>query len=170
MSTWRSILALVVVASLIAISGMVAFRSRKPLGPEPRIDFPATTPPTSALFEFLEGEFTVVRDVRALPSPVLTAFTEVGGQRPLMANPGKKFEAGDVITDASIPRKRLLFAGVSNAKCLVHYEQGGIGHSYVLALFRLTHDGMEPVWKGYCGPARDVQGLRSEIQKGACSH
>ena len=119
--------------------------------------------------EFLQGEFTIIKDVKSLPSPVLKAFTEIGGSRPVMANPSQKFEVGDVIFDASVPQKRLLFAGVSGDRCFVHYEQGGRGHSHLLALFQLTPGAsMKPVWKGYCGPAKDVQGLRSGIESDRC--
>jgi hypothetical protein len=164
----RSVLGTIAVATCVAIAAMLAFSRGKPLGPTPHIDF--TNPlPKSAAVEFLQGEFTIIKDVKSLPSPVLKAFTEVGGSRPVMANPGQKFEVGDFITDASVPQKRLLFAGVSRDRCFVHYEQGGRGHLYLLALFQLLpEDSMKPIWKGYCEPAKDIQNLRLEIENGHC--
>lgn len=164
----RLVLGTIAVGTCMAIAAILAFSRGKPLGPTPHIDF--TNPlPKSAVLEFLQGEFTTIEDVKSLPSPVLKAFTEIGGVRPVIANPGQKFEVGDVIFDASIPRKRLLFAGVSGDRCFVHYEQGGRGHSYLLALFQLMPgDSMKPIWKGYCGPAKDIQGLRSEIESDHC--
>src|SRR5260370_3153799 len=104
-----------------------------------------------------------------IPRPVLRVFTEVGGSRPVMANPGKRFEATDFIVDSSIPRKRLIFAGVSGDRCFVHYEQGGIAHSYLLALFTVTSPAtMKPIWRGYCGHAAHIRDLRSELAAG-CS-
>jgi hypothetical protein len=165
---WKKLSVLAIVI-LLAAAAVMVFGRGKPLGPEPRIDFPTTTLQKTEILEFLQGEFTIIKDVGSLPKPILNAFTEVGGTRPVMANPGQKFEVGDVIFDASVPRKRLLFAGVSGDKCFVHYEQGGLGHYYVLELFRFTPaDTMKPLWKGYCGPVKDIQGLRSEIEADHC--
>ena len=104
-----------------------------------------------------------------IPRPVLRVFTEVGGSRPVMANPGKRFEATDVIRDESIPRKRLIFAGVAANKCFVLYEQGGLGHLFLVDFFELTSgDEVHPLWRGHCGPAADIRDLRSHIDSG-CS-
>ena len=118
----------------------------------------------------LDGDFTIVKDVKALPRPVVESFTEQGGSRLLMANPGKRFEVGDFIVDSSVPRERLIFAGVLNAKCFVHYEQGGRGHSYVIAFFNVVAtDSMNAIWRGYCtGPAANISDLRSRIISGNC--
>jgi hypothetical protein len=79
-----------------------------------------------------------------------------------MANPDQKFEATDVIQDASVPRKRLIFAGVADNKCFVHYEQGGRAHSYVVEFFGATStENMKPLWRGHCrAPAANIQDLR----------
>jgi len=53
--------------------------------------------------QFLDGDFTIIRDVRVLPSPVLEAFTEQNGSRMVIANPGKDFIVGDVIYDSTVP-------------------------------------------------------------------
>jgi hypothetical protein len=120
--------------------------ARTPLGDGPVLTFPHSKIPSSAERQFLASDFTIIKDVKALPRPVLQAFTEEGGSRFTLANPGKEFLATDVIDDSSLPRKRLIFAGISGEKCFVHYEQGGIGHSFVLAFFRVTsNDKMEPV-------------------------
>jgi hypothetical protein len=84
-----------------------------PLGESPLLTFSSVEMSQLAKEQFLEGDFLIVKDLRALPKPVLQAFTEQGGSRLVMANPGKKFLAGDVIYDASLPTKRLILAGVS---------------------------------------------------------
>ena len=85
----------------------------------------------------------------------------------MMANPGQRFEATDVIRDESLPRKRLIFAGISGNKCFVHYEQGGLGLSYPVAFFELTSSqGMTPIWRGGCGKAKDLDQLRSLLNQG----
>ena len=163
-----------VFALLIAVAGIeVAHHSKgaaKPLGEGPLIEFPTSPTPKLAVQQFLDGDFSLITDVKSLPRPVLQVFTEVGGSRLLMANPGKRFEATDVIRDATVPRKRLIFAGVLDDRCFVHYEQGGIAHMYILALFNLTSaEGAKPVWRGYCGPAANIHDLRSQVDSGKCS-
>jgi hypothetical protein len=144
----------------------------RPLGEGPRIQLPAARFSESARRQFLDGDFKIVTDVRALPAPVLQTYTEQGGSRLLMANPGQKFEATDVIQDASVPRERLIFAGVAGDKCFVHYEKGGYAYSYVVEFFGVTSTkSMEPLWGVYCdGPAANIQDLRSQLIHGGCSH
>lgn len=109
----------------------------------------------------------IVRDIRQLPPPVLQSYTERGGSRFVMANPGKRFEATDYILDSSVPRKRLIFAAVSPDKCIVSYEQGGYAHTFDIALFRLNFNKAEPVWQGFCD-AKDLDTLRKSIAEGYC--
>ncbi len=161
----RIAFALLIVAIAIGLTYHV--KSSKPLGEAPPIQYQSTSAPDAAVRRFLDGDFEIIKDVNAFPKPILQAFTELGGSRPVMANPGKKFEATDFIIDASIPRERLIFAGISGDKCFVHYETGGLGHWYSLALFKLTSaDTMKPIWHGRCGPAANIGDLRSQVAKG----
>jgi hypothetical protein len=159
-------------ALLILLAGIAVLRyektTAKPLGEGPLIQYQKTAVPDLAR-EFLDGDFVIIKDVKAMPRPVLQVFTEVGGSRPIIANPGERFEATDVISDSSIPRKRLIFAGISGKKCFVHYEQGGLGLSSIVAFFEITSpDSMKPIWRDYCGPATDIRDLRSQVDSG-CS-
>jgi len=171
----KSVVAAVLVgtALLVSVGFLVAHRwkaASKPLGDGPLVEFPSAEISPLARQRFLDGDFKTIKDVKALPRPVLQAFTEQGGSRLLMANPGKNFLAADVIYDSSLPRKRLIFAGVLDDRCFVHYEQGGRGHIYILVFFRVTSkDSMEPLWRGFCGPAANIQDLRSQVLKGQCS-
>jgi hypothetical protein len=163
-----SILALVLLVVGIKIVQLWVGNA-SPLGEAAPINFPSISPPGTQ--QFLEGDFELIKKVEALPRPILAAFTEQGGSRLLMANPGGKFEATDYILDASVPMKRLIFAGSRDNKCFVHFEQGGRAHSYVLAFFTLTSaDEMKPLWQGYCDErAANIQELRSKLASGACS-
>jgi hypothetical protein len=170
MAKLKTILICTGVALLIAgIAVAYALNHReKPLW-EVEVAFPSARISPSALQIFLTGDFTIVKDMKMLPPPVLQAYTERGGSRLVMANPGKRFNATDVIYDSSVPRKRLIFAGVSQDKCFVHYEQGGISHSYLVALFKVNSTKLEPVWKGYCGAAKNLEDLRSAVANEHCS-
>ncbi len=144
----------------------------RPQGEGRRIESSAAGVSQSDWLEFLNRDFNIVTDVRALPGPVLQKYTEPGGSRLLMGNPGQKFEVTDVIRDASMPRERLIFAGVAGDKCFVHYERGGYAHTYVVEFFGITSpDSVEPLWSGYCeAPAANIQDLRSQLIHGGCSH
>jgi hypothetical protein len=134
----------------------------RPLGEEPRIEFRPAEFSESEKQHFLDGNFKIVKDVRALPAPLLQTLTEKGGTRLLIANPGEKFDATDVISGPNVPRKQLIIAGVADGKCFVHYYQGGRGAMYVVEFFSLSSSqNIEPLWKGHCdGPAGDIGALR----------
>jgi len=141
-----------------------------PLGESPPIEFPAVSISQSEVQQFLDGDFRLIKDMKALPEPLIKAFTETGGSRLTMANPGKEFQATDLILYPSVPQRRLVFAGVSGERCFILYEQGGIAHFYVLALFKLSPaSAMKPIWEGSCEPAADIAELRSKVSKGLCS-
>jgi hypothetical protein len=149
---------------------IIISRHAKPLvePPPPQYTGANTTP--ADLLNFLSADFKIIYKVNDLPRPVLQMFTEPGTSRRTLADPGKKFLAGDVIYDSSLPRKRLIFAGEAPDRCFVSYEQGGIGLSHILVLFRLApQNGMQPLWRGHCGGAPDLQGLREQIRNGRCS-
>jgi hypothetical protein len=145
-------------------------RERNPLGEAPPLNYASSDMPESERQHFLDGDFTIIKDMRALPGPVLRAFTEQGGSRLVIANPGRNFVVGDVIYDSSVPRMRLLFAGVLSEKCFIYYEQGGRGHMYILALFDVTSsNAVKPLWRGYCrSPAADFSELRSQLVRRDC--
>jgi hypothetical protein len=149
----------------------VYWQESKPLPRGDGIEYPSQAMPKATREQFLQGDFSIILKVKALPGPVLRAFTEEGGSRLLMVDPGKKFEATDAITDAALPSERLIFAGVSGDRCFVHYEQGGFRHSYVLALFNVNStDTMKPVWRGYCrAGAANLAQLRARLVNGDCS-
>ena len=164
------------IAALLAMAILEVACHSKPvsesLGEGPQVHFLADGFSESARRQFLDSDFRIVTDVRALPVSVLQTFTEKGGFRLLMANPGQKFEMTDEILDASVPRKRLLFAGVAGEKSFVHYEKGGYVHSYILEIFGPTSTGkVAPLYGGYCdAPATNFQDLRSLLIHGGCSH
>jgi hypothetical protein len=160
---------------LLAVAAISVAHLRKnhasPLGDAPRIEYPSEAMTQLAKQEFLQGSFSLIKNMQDLPPSVIRAFTEQGGPRLVMADPGKDFRATDVVYDSTLPSERLIFAGVSGDKCFIHYERGGIGLSYVLAFFDVTSkDHVEPIWRGYCGRrATNLEDLRSLLAGGSCS-
>jgi hypothetical protein len=166
------------VATMLALGTCIAIfvaypkKSKSaPLGNASQVQFSSENWSPTAAKQFLIGSFSLINDVRDLPGPVLRASTEQDGSRPLMANPGKDFRVGDIILDSTVPSKRLIFAGILGDRCFVHYEQGGIGHSYVVALFKVSSkDSIKPIWRGYCrDAATSLEDLRLWVGDGRCS-
>jgi hypothetical protein len=157
--------------ALLVYAGVEVVHWRlRPLGESPRIEFPAVPISQSEVEQFLDGDFQLITDMEALPEPVIKAFTETGGSRLTVANPGKRFQLSDLVWDESLPWKRLLFAGLSGNKCFMLYEQGGEGHFYILALFKLSPPNLlKGVSEGSCVPAADIAELRSNVSSGLCS-
>src|SRR5262249_36890730 len=76
-ANWQKMRTRFVTTLLIFAAGIVLAcgnRDRKPLGDAPRFDFPGI--PQEARQQFLASNFTIVKDVRALPGPVRELFTE----------------------------------------------------------------------------------------------
>ena len=162
-------IAFMLAAVAVVFGGIAAVRRWRPLG-GPRLVEHIDSMSQSSMQEFLDGDFRIVRDMKALPEPVVKAFTEEGGSRLTIANPGERFEATDVIWDKSLPRRRLLFAGISGVKSFVLYERGGIGLSHILALFQLGTASTTPaMWQTFCVPAASLEELRTHISQGKCS-
>jgi hypothetical protein len=148
--------------------------SPKPLGQAPIFaESPLVKMSQPEVVRLLQGDFLIIRDLRALPPVPRQGFTDSGGSRFVMANPGEDFQESDFISDFSIPRDRLISVGISHDRGFVQYEQGGsIVTGDHLRLFTLNSDGLKPVWYGWCrgGRAKTVEELRSRFANGACMH
>lgn len=92
----------------------------------------------------LYDDFVVVRTVTTIPASVQA--TLVGhDKRSGMANPGQPFQQTDVIF-GPLPRRRLIFAGVSTHYCLVCDEYGGFVSGTEVSLYRLSADHAVLAW------------------------
>src|SRR5947209_16196492 len=70
----------------------------------------------------------------SLPAEIRAACSDSSGK---LADPGSAWEASDVITDPKLPQHRLIWAVSDSRYYVVHYEVGGRGHSYRVAVFYL---------------------------------
>ena len=132
-----------------------------PPGEPAPIKFGALNMSSAERREFLNADYKIVRKVADLPTGVRKLYIVNGGSHVAIADPGERFEATDVITDPGLPRRRLILAGVAQERAFVHYEQGGIAHSYIVEFFRLeSPDAAVGLWSWYCGPAKTLAELR----------
>lgn len=135
-----------------------------PPGEPAPIKFAAPNLSSAERREFLNADYRIVRKVADLPAGIRKLYTVKGGSRVAIADPGEKFEATDVITDPDLPRRRLIFAGVAQDRAFMHYEEGGIAHSYMVELFRLeSPDIAAGLWRAYCGPAKSPEEMKQLI-------
>jgi hypothetical protein len=100
----------------------------------------------------LAGSYRTVVRVADIPPAVMAAAAaargpDLGGYPLEMADPGQPFQATDVIVDKRLPGRRLIAAYASTAAWIVHYEAGGVAHTYHIAFFRLHGKRATFVWQ-----------------------
>jgi hypothetical protein len=94
----------------------------------------------------------------------LAIVTLCGGK---LAEPGGKWNATDSIIDPTLPGKRLIWAAIGGDYYVVHYERGGIAHTYhvLVAKMKKGEAKTKTVWSAMGGPFKDyaqfVDGLRN---------
>jgi hypothetical protein len=123
---------------------------------------------TSEREHILDGDYRIVSSTASLPASIKQAFATVTGQKQfLLADPGAKYQVTDVVDEPGLPFRRLVFAGVSGDQWFIHYEHGGIGHSYSILVFRIQPGGRAAfVWGGAGDRANDLGDLRHAIASG----
>ncbi|HEY2568321.1 MAG TPA: hypothetical protein VGI25_03285 [Candidatus Udaeobacter sp.] len=111
------------------------------------------------------SRFHEVHSTKDLPLAVVTLCADGKGK---IADPGQNWNSTDVVTDPTLPWKRLIWAAVGNDYCVVHYERGGIDHSFHILVAKLTKNDPKPtvVWHAVGHKLNDysafLDALRSE--------
>lgn len=111
------------------------------------------------------ARFHEVHSTRDLPPAIVALRT---GDNNKMADPGQKWNATDAIIDPSLPGKRLIWAAVGGEYYVVHYERGGIAHTFHILVAKLTKDGAKskPAWRAVGGPLKDYPAFLAALQDG----
>jgi hypothetical protein len=91
------------------------------------------------------SRFHDVHSTKDLPPAVVALCVDDKGK---LADPGQNWNATDAITDPSLPWKRLIWAAVGGDYYIVHYERGGIDHSFHILVVKLAKNDAKPktVW------------------------
>src|SRR2546428_85568 len=99
--------------------------------------------------------------------PAILALCDGGGDGKL-ADPGQKWNATDAIMDPTLPGKRLIWAAVGGEYYVVHYERGGIAHSFHILIARLTKNDAKPkvIWRGVGSPLKDYAAFLIALRNG----
>jgi hypothetical protein len=74
-----------------------------------------------------------------------------------LADPAEKWNATDSILDPTLPGKRLIWAAIGGDYYVVHYERGGIAHTYHVLVAKLAKGdaNQKVVWSAMGGPFKD---------------
>ncbi len=72
------------------------------------------------------SRFHEVHATGDLPPAVIALCADDGR----IAEPSQKWQATDVIGDPTLPGKRSIWAAVGGEYYVVHYERGGVAHSF----------------------------------------
>jgi len=130
---------------------------------------PARPAPGRVPAEALAQErYTFEGDPARLPSWLRGALAHELGQDTLhMAAAGKPWNVSDAITDPSLPGRRLIQAAVGERYAVVHYETGGVAHSFAVVVFAREGAGGARVWSDSVRRAiTDRAELEREIKDG----
>jgi hypothetical protein len=110
------------------------------------------------------SRFHEVHSTHDLPSAIVKLCAEDGH----IADPGQNWNATCVIMDPAVPGKRLIWAAVGGDYYVVHYERGGIAHTFHILVAKLMKTDLKPklVWSAGGASLKDyaafLDALRSE--------
>ncbi|HTA38900.1 MAG TPA: hypothetical protein VK760_07485 [Candidatus Acidoferrales bacterium] len=83
----------------------------------------------------------------------------------VLAAPGGAWNATDVVTDPSLPGRRLHFAGCSASICVLHYERGGIAHIHEVVTLVEKNGTWKATWMAYGQPAmKDLAAVHALLE------
>jgi hypothetical protein len=111
------------------------------------------------------SRFREVHSTKDLPSAVVAFCVDDNGK---LADPGQNWNATDAITDPTLPWKRLIWAAVSGEYYVVHYERGGIAHSFHSLVAKLAKNEAEPelVWRAIGYQLKDYAAFLTVLRNG----
>jgi len=110
------------------------------------------------------SRFHEVHSTGDLPAAIVALCADDGR----LAEPGQKWHATDAITDPTLPGKRLIWAAVDGEYYVVHYERGGIAHTFHVLVARLAKNDAKPkvIWRGVGGPIKDYAAFLIALRNG----
>jgi hypothetical protein len=111
------------------------------------------------------ARFHEVHTTGDLPGPIITLCA---GDKKNLAEPGGKWNATDSIIDPTLPGKRLIWGAIGGDYCVVHYERGGIAHTFHVLVARFAKNDADAklVWKALGGPFEDYPAFVEELRNG----
>ena len=156
-------------ATLTLLLPIAAHAKHPKAPPQPTISSDQTLTPEDRE-HLLNDTFTVVKAVREIPTPVQDILFRYGAMAlDGMADPGKQWQAGDIVGVKPLPFRRLILAANSAGYSLIYDEHGGIAHYEQASLYRLTQGKATLVWQAMVDSAPrflSFDQLRAAIRAG----
>ncbi len=86
-----------------------------------------------------------------------------------MAEPSQEFQVTDVIQKPNLPRRRLIWGARIPGYFVVHYESGGIAHSYHVLLVEYDENkkSAKVVWSAAAIPLKDYDQFVGALKAGS---
>ena len=112
------------------------------------------------------SRFHEVHSTSDLPSVILTLCD--GGGDGKLAEPGQNWNATDAVTDPTLPWKRLIWAAAGSDYYVVHYERGGIDHSFHILVAKFAKNDAKPtmVWRAVRHQLKDYAAFLEALRTG----
>jgi len=109
--------------------------------------------------------FHELHSTKDLPPAVVALCADDKGK---LADRGQNWNATDATTDPTLPWKRLIWAAAGSDYYVVHYERGGIAHSFHVLVAKLKKDDAKPkvVWQAMGGPFKDYAAFLEALRTG----
>jgi hypothetical protein len=111
------------------------------------------------------SRFHEVHSTRDLPPAIVALCADDKGK---IADPGQNWNVTDAVTDATLPWKRLIWAAVGGDYYVVHYERGGIDHSFHVLIAKLANNNAKPkvVWHAVGHELKDYTAFLEALRTG----
>jgi hypothetical protein len=111
------------------------------------------------------SRFRQVHSTNDLPPPIIALCAGDNGK---MADPGQKWNPTDVIIDPSLPGKRLIWGAIGGEYYVVHYERGGIAHTFHILVAKFANNVAKPklVWTAMGRPFKDYPAFVDALRTG----
>ena len=112
------------------------------------------------------SRFHEVHFTSDLPSVILTLCDGRGDGK--LAEPGQNWNATDAVTDPTLPWKRLIWAAVGSDYYIVHYERGGIDHSFHILVAKVRKNDAKPMvlWRAVGRQLKDYAAFLEALRTG----
>jgi hypothetical protein len=111
------------------------------------------------------SRFHEVHSTKDLPPAVVALCVDDKGK---LADPGQNWNVTDAITDPTLPWKRLIWAAAGSDYYVVHYERGGIDHSFHILVAKLAKNEAKPrvVWHAVGHQLKDYRAFLDALRTG----
>jgi hypothetical protein len=111
------------------------------------------------------SRFHEVHSIADLPPAIVALCADDKGK---IAEPGQNWNATDAVTDPTLPWKRLIWAAIGNGFYVVHYERGGIDHSFHILVAKLTKNDPKPtvIWHAVGHKLDDYSAFLDALRSG----